>query len=150
MPRRLSPAERETYLAEPHIGVLSVASDDGRPPLAMPVWYHYQPGGVLNFFTGTQGRKARKMDLIAKHGVVSFTVQRTEWPYKFVTIEGTVIATDQPPSRDQVLAIVRRYLPEEMAQGFAAAELTEPSATFTLYTVRPDRWLTNDFSDEAE
>ena len=49
-------------------------------------------------------------------------------------------------SAEQVLAVVRRYLPEEAAQAFVAAELTAPSATLVLFTIRPDRWLTADFS----
>ena len=57
-----------------------------------------------------------------------------------------VVRTDRPPAAEQVLAIVRRYLPEEMAQGFAQAELGRADSQFVLYTVRPDRWLTFDFS----
>jgi nitroimidazol reductase NimA-like FMN-containing flavoprotein (pyridoxamine 5'-phosphate oxidase superfamily) len=63
MPRQMTEKERQEFLAEPHIGVLSVASDD-RPPLTVPVWYGYEPGGNISFFTGTQGRKARKTGLI--------------------------------------------------------------------------------------
>ena len=46
-----------------------------------------------------------------------------------------------------MLAIVRRYMPEDMATGFVASELDDPSPNLVLYTVRPDRWLTGDFSD---
>jgi nitroimidazol reductase NimA-like FMN-containing flavoprotein (pyridoxamine 5'-phosphate oxidase superfamily) len=141
--------ERQEFLADRRIAVLSVASDSDRPPLAVPVWYSYQPGGNLSFFTGTQGRKARKSRLIEKAGVLSLTVQREEFPYKYVTVEGTVIRTDQPPSADQLLAVVRRYLPEEQAQGFVKSELERPGSELVLYTVRPDRWLTPDFTDDA-
>ena len=137
--------ERETFLAAHHVAVLSVAQGDGRPPHAAPVWYHYQPGGDATFFTGTQGRAARKTNLIERAGAVSLTVQQEEFPYRFVTVEGTVVRADRPPAAEQVLAIVRRYLPEEQAQGFVAAELAHPSSTFVLYTVRPDRWLSADF-----
>jgi uncharacterized protein len=139
--------ERQAFLAEPHIGVLSVASGGDRPPLSVPVWYHYEPGGNITLFTGTQGRKARKTALIEAAGVVSFCVQREAFPYKYVTIEGTVIRADRPPAAERVLAIVRRYLPEEQAQGFAAAELARPSDTFVLFTIRPDRWVGFDFGN---
>jgi len=39
MPPSMSQAEREEFLAGVHVGVLSVASGDGRGPLAIPVWY---------------------------------------------------------------------------------------------------------------
>jgi nitroimidazol reductase NimA-like FMN-containing flavoprotein (pyridoxamine 5'-phosphate oxidase superfamily) len=149
MPRQMTEQEHQQFLAEPHVGILSVASDNDRPPLTVPVWYGYQPGGHLSFFTGTQGRKARKTRLIEKAGVLSLSVQREEFPYRYVTVEGTVVGIDRPPSAEQMLAIARRYLPEEAARGFVQAELERPSAELVLFTVRPDRWLTADFSEEA-
>lgn len=149
MPRALNADEREAFLAEPHIAVLSVANVAGRPPLMTPTWYHYQPGGDITFFTGTQGRKTRKAGLIAGAGVVSICVQQEAFPYRYVAIEGTVVRTDQPPSPEQALAIVRRYLPEEQAQGFVAGELDHPSGEFVLFTVHPDRWFSQDFGDDA-
>jgi nitroimidazol reductase NimA-like FMN-containing flavoprotein (pyridoxamine 5'-phosphate oxidase superfamily) len=149
MPRQLTEQERQEFLAEPHVGVLSVASDSDRPPLTVPVFYGYQPGGNLTIFTGTQGRKARKTRLIQKAGVLSLSVQREEFPYKYVTVEGTVVRTDKPPSAEQLLAIVRRYMPEEQAQGFVKAELEFPVSELVLFTIRPDRWLTFDFADQA-
>ena len=148
MPGPLTEQERQEFLAEPHIGVLSVASDDERPPLTVPVWYGYEPGGDLTFFTGTQGRRARKSGLIERAGVLSLSVQREEFPYRYVTVEGTVVGSDRPPSAEQMLAVVRRYLPEEAAQGFVQAELGNPSGELVLFTIRPDRWLTFDFADD--
>jgi uncharacterized protein len=149
MPRQMTEQERQDFLAEPHVGVLSVASDSNRPPLTVPVWYGYQPGGNISFFTGTQGRKARKTTLIQKAGVLSLSVQREEFPYRYVTVEGTVVGIDRPPPAEQMLAVARRYLPEEEARGFVEAELTRPSDQLVLFTVRPDRWLTADFSDRV-
>ncbi len=148
MPRPLTEPKRQAFLAEPHVAVLSVASDDDRPPLTVPVWYAYRPGGNVSFSTGTQGRKARKTRLIENAGVLSLSVQRAEFPYKYVTVEGTVVRTDRPPTAEQMLAVVRRYLPEDMAQGFVTAELDNPGPELVLFTIRPDRWLTFDFGDE--
>ncbi|MGH2353484.1 MAG: pyridoxamine 5'-phosphate oxidase family protein [Chloroflexota bacterium] len=149
MPRPLTESERQAFLTDRHVGVLSVASDDGRPPLTVPIWYAYQPGGRITFFTGTQGRKARKTRLIQKAGVLSLCVQREEFPYKYVTVEGTIVQTDRPPSAEQMLAIACRYLPEAAAQAFVTAELAHPGPELVLFTVRPDRWLTTDFSDDV-
>ena len=54
----MSRAEREGFLAGPHVGVLSVVSPDGGGPLAAPVWYTYRPGGTVNLSTGRGTRKA--------------------------------------------------------------------------------------------
>lgn len=148
MPRQMTEKERQEFLAEPHVGVLSVASDDDRSPLTVPLWYGYEPGGNVSFFTGTQGRKARKTRLIEKAGVLSLSVQREECPYRYVTVEGTVVGIDRPSSTEQMLAIVRRYLLEEAARGFFEAELEDPSSELVLFEVRPDRWLTADFTEE--
>lgn len=142
----MTKTECEAFLAAPQVGVLGVASDEGRPPLTVPIWYHYQPGGNLTFFTGTQGRKARKTRLIRQAGAVSFSVQQATVPYKYVTVEGTVVGIDQPPAAEPMLAIARRYLTEEQAQGFVTAELTHPGSELVLITIRPDRWLSADFS----
>ena len=117
MPRALTEQEREQFLAEPRVAVVSVAAGD-RPPLAVPVWYGYEPGG------------------------------NGEMPYKYVTVEGTVVAADRPPTAEQMLAVAGRYLLEEYAQGFVEGELAHPASELVLFTVRPDRWLTNDFADD--
>jgi nitroimidazol reductase NimA-like FMN-containing flavoprotein (pyridoxamine 5'-phosphate oxidase superfamily) len=43
----LSREEREQFLAEPHIGALSVVERPDRAPLTVPIWYQYNPGGEL-------------------------------------------------------------------------------------------------------
>ena len=147
--RPMTEQERQEFLAGPHVAVLSIARDGGRAPHATPVWYAYEPGGDVTFFTGTQGRRSRKAELIGKAGAVSMTVQQEEFPYRYVTVEGTVVSEDRPPSAEQALAVARRYLPKEQAQGFVEAELGHPAPEFVLFTVRPDRWLTFDFAAEA-
>ena len=147
--RPMTERERQEFLAGPHVAVLSIARDGGRTPHATPVWYAYEPGGDVTFCTGTQGRRSRKGELIGKAGAVSLAAQQEEFPYRYVTVEGTVVSEDRPPSAEQALAVARRYLPEEHAQGFVEAELGHPATEFVLSTVRPDRWLTFDFTAEA-
>ena len=149
MPRQMTESERQEFLAEPHVAVLSVASGGDRPPHTTPVWYAYRPGEDVTFFTGTQGRKSRKSSLIQRAGVLSLTVQQEEFPYRYVTVEGTVVGEDRPPSAGQMLAVARRYMPEDHAQGFVEAELAYPTPAFVLFTIRPDRWLSFDFADEV-
>lgn len=82
--------------------------------------------------------------------MLSLTVQREEFPYKYVTVEGSVVGSHRPPSAEQMLAIAGRYLPEGAAQGFVEAELAQPGTGPVLFTVRPDRWLTFDFAEGDE
>jgi uncharacterized protein len=99
MPGQMTERERQDFLAEPHVAVLSVTSEGDRPPHTTPVWYAYDPGGDLTFFTGTQGRRPRKAGLIQKAGVLSVTVQREVFPYRYVTAECTVVGVDRRPPR---------------------------------------------------
>jgi nitroimidazol reductase NimA-like FMN-containing flavoprotein (pyridoxamine 5'-phosphate oxidase superfamily) len=42
----MTASEREEFLSGVHVGVLAVERA-GRAPLAVPVWYDYEPGGEL-------------------------------------------------------------------------------------------------------
>ncbi|WP_329068721.1 pyridoxamine 5'-phosphate oxidase family protein [Amycolatopsis sp. NBC_01480] len=142
MPKPFSDADRDEFLAGAHIAVLSVAADDGRPPASVPIWYDYTPGGDFVINTGARHRKSR---LIRKAGVVTLVVQREEPPYQYVIVEGTVVdaATPSPLSAREAIAI--RYFGEEGGREFA--DRMDGTAS-VLFTIRPDRWTTADYSGD--
>ena len=55
---RMSRLEREAFLAGVHVGVFTV-SDGEHGPIAVPVWYGYEPGGDVLIVTGAASEKAR-------------------------------------------------------------------------------------------
>ncbi|ORV49001.1 pyridoxamine 5-phosphate oxidase [Mycolicibacter engbaekii] len=142
MPRNFTETERQQFLAGKHVAVLSVAATDGRPPASVPIWYDYTPGGDILVNTGTGTRKAK---LIEQAGVVTLVVQREELPYQYVVVEGTVVDAATPAPLPQREAIAIRYLGEEAGRAFAAAM---NDAAGVLFTIRPDRWLTADFTGD--
>src|SRR5947208_11628665 len=75
--------EREAFLADTHVAVVSIA-DGERGPLAVPIWYAYTPGDALRFVTGGESRKAR---LIRATGRVSVCVQTETPPSRCVPVE---------------------------------------------------------------
>lgn len=81
----MSRAEREAFLADVHVGVLTVAAGEGSGPLATPVWYSYHPGGSVVVTTGGNSLKARA---IAAAGRISLCAQDEAPPYEYVTVEG--------------------------------------------------------------
>ncbi len=137
-----SETERERFLEAKHVAVLSVATADGRPPASVPIWYDYIPGETIRISTGVNSRKAK---LIKRAGAVTVVVQREEPPYQYVVVEGTVVDTTQPTPLDVREQIAIRYLGEEAGRAFVHSLDGQDSV---LFTVRPDRWLTADFSDE--
>lgn len=146
MPRPLTVQERQDLLNEPHVAVLSVVSDDARPPLTVPIWYALQEDGNLFFFTGTTGEPVRKTRLIKRAGAVTLVVQRETLPYRYATIECSLVELHQPPSAEQMLRVVSRYLPEQAA-GFVEDVLSRATPHLVGFTLKPDRWNTLDFAE---
>lgn len=142
MPKAFTEAERQEFLAGKHIAVLSVAAADGRPPASVPIWYDYLPGGSIRVNTGASRRKAK---LIERAGAVTLVVQREESPYQYVVVEGTVVETTTPSPVEAREAIAIRYLGEEGGRDFARHNDGQDSV---LFTIRPDRWFTADFSGD--
>jgi PPOX class probable F420-dependent enzyme len=139
--RSLSEAERQEFLAARHVAVLSVAAD-GRPPASVPIWYDYTPDGNIRVNTGSASRKAR---LIERAGAVTLVVQHEEPPYQYVVVEGTVVDTTRPAPADVQEAIAIRYLGEEGGRAFVRSM---EGVDEVLFTIRPDRWLTADFTGD--
>ncbi|MGA9492360.1 MAG: pyridoxamine 5'-phosphate oxidase family protein [Mycobacterium sp.] len=136
-----SETQRQEFLADLHVGVLSVAAGD-RPPASVPIWYDYTPGGSIRINTGASSRKAK---LIEQAGAVTLVVQREAPPYQYVVVEGTIVDTTKPTPLDVREAVAIRYLGEEAGRAFVKSLEGQESV---LFTIRPDRWITADFSGE--
>jgi uncharacterized protein len=134
--------QRQEFLTGKHVAVLSVAATDGRPPASVPIWYTYTPGGNILVNTGVTSRKTK---LIEHAGVVTLVVQREEPPYQYVVVEGTVIDTTTPAPLEIRESIAIHYLGEEGGRAFVQGMADRPGV---LFTIRPDRWITADFSGE--
>jgi hypothetical protein len=130
----MTEAERESFLAGVHIGVLAVS---GERTLAVPVWYQFEGGEVRVWME----RDSRKDKAIRAAGRFSLVAQTEELPYKYVSVEGPVVANDVPPTRDEAIAIAGRYLTAEQAASYVDGALGEQSI---LVRMRPERWLSND------
>jgi PPOX class probable F420-dependent enzyme len=133
----MSQAEREQFLADLHVGVLSVARDDGRGPLTIPVWYSYEPGGVISLSTGRATHKAKA---IGAAGRFSLCAQDERPPYKYVTVEGPAVIEEVELA--ERIELARRYLGTEGGDAFIAAN---PGGDDIVIRMTPEYWLTADF-----
>src|SRR5690242_20013141 len=111
-------AEREAYLADVHVAIMSVADDHGRAPLAVPIWYDYRPGGEISLITA---RDSRKTALIRAAGRVTVAVQNGELPYRYASAEGPVTAIEESVTVEQRWELAKRYLGPEGADGYIAS-----------------------------
>ncbi|WP_173008566.1 pyridoxamine 5'-phosphate oxidase family protein [Mycolicibacterium sp. P1-18] len=142
---KMSSTERETYLADLHVGVIAVERPD-RAPLSVPIWYAYEPGGEVLVSSLAGSLKAR---LITAAGRFSITVQDETFPYRYVTADGTVTSigtADDATTR----AIAVRYLGEEGGNAFAESFARDhPGEESLLFRMRPEHWLSVDYSKES-
>lgn len=131
--------EREAFLAESHVGVVAIERADG-PPLAVPIWYGYEPGGEVLFVTQRTSLKGR---LVERSARFSLCAQQESVPYRYVSAEGP--ATISPADRDADLRpMAHRYLGTEMGDQYADAVPTTWDAIRVAMT--PDRWFSVDYA----
>ncbi|MGQ0466910.1 MAG: pyridoxamine 5'-phosphate oxidase [Sporichthyaceae bacterium] len=138
----MSATERQNFLAQPHVGVVAV-DRPGRAPLAVPVWFGYQPGGEVLLWSYA----GLKEQLIRAAGRFTLTVQSDAWPNRYVSVEGPVVACQTPAPLEVAVDICVRYLGETDGPEFAKA-CWAPEGV--LFRMRPEHWLSVDYSPVAE
>jgi nitroimidazol reductase NimA-like FMN-containing flavoprotein (pyridoxamine 5'-phosphate oxidase superfamily) len=135
----LSAAERDQFLAEPHVAALSVSAGPDRAPLVVPIWYQYRPGEDLWILTPADSLKAR---LIQAAGRFSMMVDRLRPTVRYVSVEGPV--SGSVPMTDAALTeIAARYLSTEMVQPYVEMSKTTHGPQLVI-SMRPERWLSSD------
>ncbi|NUT91393.1 MAG: pyridoxamine 5'-phosphate oxidase [Saccharothrix sp.] len=134
-------AQREKFLAEVRVGVMAIARAGG-PPLAVPVWYHYEPGGEVLVQTHPHAVKYR---LATAAGGFSLVVQVETPPYRYVSVSGPLTGVVEDTPWDEVDALARRYF------GDGADEYLKTLAGQTIATLRmrPERWYSADYTEEG-
>lgn len=138
--QQMTESERQEFLAGLHVGVFGVERADG-PPLVVPVWYSYVPGGDVEVLTSASSLKGR---LAAAAGRGSLCAQQEELPYKYVTVEGPIEIDELgSDSKAAVEPMAIRYLGEEMGRGYAAGDTATDEIRIRI---RPQRWFSVDYA----
>lgn len=135
--------EREAFLADVHVGVIGISAGD-RSPLTVPIWYLYEPGGLLTIRTGEASEKGR---LLQESMRFSLATQTETPPYKYVSVEGQVASWEAGGSEDERKAMAYRYLGQELGDMYLAATTDEQGGTVTV-RMQPERWLTVDYGKQ--
>ena len=145
MSQPMTRAEREDFLAQPRVAVLSIA-EAGRGPLAVPVWYLYESGGDVRFWTAGASRKAR---LLLLAGRASLVVQNPELPYQYVSVEGPIARIEPAQFERDLRPLAHRYLGAQAGERYLAG-IGGPSAGSgdLLVHLTPEHWLAQDVTLE--
>ena len=136
--------EREAFLADVHVGIISIA-EEGRGPLTVSIWYAYAPGGELRLLTGRNSRKGR---LLTQAGRFSLCIQTEAPPYRYVSVEGPITAIEAVDVERDLRPLAHRYLGAEEGESFVEQMRGGQSGNI-LIRMRPERWLTADYSKEG-
>ena len=136
-PLTMTKANREAFLAALHVGVLAVADDSGGTPVAVPVWYRYEPGGDVVIERRRRRREdspprfLRAGDALRPAGGPALCVRerRRSGPRRRPRRGGASAARDPLPRR-----VAPRYL-----------EVTASEQTVTV-RLTPERWRTQDYA----
>ena len=134
--------EREAFLADARVAILAL-SEKGRGPLAVPIWYVYEPGGELWFVTA---KASAKGDLLKPEKRISLCVQTETRPYKYVSVEGPITRIGIASTDEHLLPMAQRYRGQEDGRAYAE-NFRETVATGSrmLIDMAPERWLTVDY-----
>ncbi len=137
---KMTKSEREAFLAGLHVGVLAIdrGTEAARGPLAVPIWYDYEPGGDVWMITGTE---SIKYDLLKAAGRATFCVQEEAAPYSYVAIDGPVEFSQA--TNDQLLHMATRYLGAEQGAEYAAQGT---GGGMMIASIKTETWNTIDYS----
>jgi nitroimidazol reductase NimA-like FMN-containing flavoprotein (pyridoxamine 5'-phosphate oxidase superfamily) len=136
--------ERETFLADVHVGIISIP-EEGRGPLTVPIWYVYSEG-ELRVVTGKTSRKGR---LLARAGRFSLCAQTETPPYKYVSVEGPIVSIEAADLERDRRPLAHRYLGAKTGDRYIERTRNESEQDENvLVRMRPERWLTVDYAKQ--
>jgi len=134
---KMSKSEREIYLSEPHVGILSVPRID-RGPLSAPIWYDYKPGEQVTMFIDKLSMKADYLRSVKR---ISLCVQKDDPPYVYVSVEGPFQIGEA--DKQMHLQVAIRYLGEERGQAWMDQFGYQENSY--MVSLEPEFWLTKDY-----
>lgn len=146
MDTKMTIDERQAFLAETRVGIISIP-EEGGGPLTVPVWYTYQPGGDVCVWTSSSSHKAKLLKTAQR---ISFCVQDPTPPfYKYVSVEGPFSIQPVDLERDIHPMAIRYYGPKYGESYYADVSRTDDWKSSILVCIHPERWLTADYSKTA-
>jgi nitroimidazol reductase NimA-like FMN-containing flavoprotein (pyridoxamine 5'-phosphate oxidase superfamily) len=141
----MSLEEREAFLAEVHVGVISIA-EPGRAPLAVPIWYGYTPGGEVWVVTERGSRKGRLLEQTRRF---SLCAQSETPPYRYVSVEGPIVSIEASRLERDERPLAHRYLGRELGERYLEATGgADARGDNVVVRMRPERWLSTDYGKQ--
>ncbi len=147
MTRAMTTDERQAFLSGMHIGIFSVPQAS-MGPLSLPAWYAYTPGDAARIFLPADDPRTPLLRGLPR---AALCVQDEMPPYRYVSIEGPVVALVPVQREQEYWPLILRYLPEMWAQGYLRHTWPEddPQAGSMLFAhLAPETWRAVDYYDQ--
>lgn len=134
----MSKEQREQFLADLHVGVVSM-NRKVEGPLSAPIWYDFVDG-LVGFTTGENSKKGKLMHVGDR---ISMVAQSEAPPYQYVSVEGPIVSRQQAVLDRDIRPMAIRYLGEDMGKAYADGSSDEGNVVVKM---KPEKWLTVDYS----
>ena len=139
-PLTMSRAERESFLAGLHVGVISI-EQEGEAPLTVPIWYDYSPETGVWVLTEENSQKGRALRAA---GRFSLCAQTEEPPrYQYVSVTGAIVETRKADKEQDSRPMARRYFGEALGDMYTDGGSQEGNNL--VFVMQPERWRTVDY-----
>jgi hypothetical protein len=132
------PAAQE-LLGSPLMARLAYIWSDGTPRV-VPMWFHWTGSEIL---MGAPPNTP-KMKVLTDDAAVALTIDTDAWPYRVLTIRGTIAVEVVDAPFPEYESMARRYLGDEGGEQFLAAA-RQAFSQWTRITIRPERASLIDF-----
>ena len=140
MATKMSRESMELFLADLHVAIIGIPVKN-RGPLAVPIWYAYEPGEAIRLMTFNNSWKAKLLKIGTRF---SICVQDENPPYKFVSVEGPVVEIRDADLEQDIRPIVYRYLSQEDGDRYIHDTYPDPGAPGELYIrMKPEWWYSS-------
>src|SRR5918994_1448010 len=116
------------------------------PPLTVPIWYGYEPGGLVWIITGAESLKGRLLNAARRF---SLCAQTEEPPfYKYVSVEGPIVDVAAAELEADRRPLAHRYFGPELGDAYVASTDEERLSLQALLSTTPSvcgwrRWDSN-------
>lgn len=137
MSLNMSVAQRQAFLADLHVGVVSIPRQT-KGPLTVPIWYDYTPEGEAWMITDRDSIKGK---LLARAERISLCAQTEIAPYQYVSIEGPF--TTRETTAEELLQMAIRYLGEVGGRAYAS---NAGQGSSMVVSITPQTWYTVDYN----
>lgn len=139
MKLNMTVAERHAFLADLHVGVISVEQPD-QAPLAVPIWYDFRPELGVWVITASTSQKGR---LLQQAGRYSLCAQTEEPPsYRYVSVEGPIVLAREADLEKDLRPMAHRYFGPKLGDLYVSGQSHDGQQVFVM---RPERWRTVDY-----